>query len=150
LGEDGFDATVVDDTWPAMCYVCTDHLLQILRGYIRLCRSATVMAPTGTRFSSGKWTHLCGIRGCGNPTILNIRCGGVQRDRQEPPVVARIGNPKGTAVKGSTGLGVDLTKDQLQEVVKALHSAIDKEKDEGKKYDLALIVERFINLQELT
>ncbi|HME19408.1 MAG TPA: hypothetical protein VKF15_06720 [Nitrososphaerales archaeon] len=65
-------------------------------------------------------------------------------------MVTRIGNPKGTAVKGSTGLGVDLTKDQLQEVVRALHSAIDKEKDEDKKYSLASIAERFINLQELT
>jgi len=43
-----------------------------------------------------------------------------------------------------------LTKDQLQEVVRALHSAIDKEKDEDKKYSLASIAERFINLQELT
>jgi len=150
LGEGGFDSAVVDDSWPAMCYVCTEHLLQVLRGYIELCRSATVVAPTGTPFSSRRWTHLCGIRGCGNPTVFNIRCGGVRKHGQEPRVVTRIGNPKGTAVKGSTGLGVDLTKDQLQEVVRALHSAIDKEKDEDKKYSLASIAERFINLQELT
>lgn len=149
------------------CTVCKDHTVEALSYFLSKCdkaRVSTLRPPPILGPVTARLRHYpCSKRGCKKPAAFDIMCGelkgglrksdayatrwllsrgfdiSIGRRKLEPPIAATI------VVKGAK---IEVTEQQVKMVEKALRQALDREKDEDRRYELAVLIERLIPEQQ--